>query len=73
METKTKDGVNVDQTQIEIVAMILGNCSEGRLEELGVKNLFMSLATKFISVITEEEMRNFIGHNVAIKLINVLA
>lgn len=73
METKTKDGVLVEQTQIEIVAIILSSCSEERLADLEQTEFFMTLATRFIEAITEDEMKKFISHNFAIKLLNMIA
>ena len=69
-EVKTKDGVIVEETWIETVAMILANCSESRMEDLDVKEKFMDYARRFIATLTEEELSDFVAHHVVIMLIN---
>ena len=69
-EVKTKDGVIVEETRIETVAMILAHCSESRMEELDVKEKFMDYARRFVSTLTEEELSDFVAHHVVIMLIN---
>lgn len=69
-EVKTKDGVIIEETRIETVAMILANCSESRMEDLDVKEKFMDYARRFGSTLTEEELSDFVAHHVVIMLIN---
>ena len=69
-EVKTKDGVVVDTTRIETVAMILAHCSEERLERLNVKETFIDFAERFISTLTDEELGDFVAHNIVIELMN---
>lgn len=73
METiKTKDGVEVSETRIDIVAMILSSCTEGQMEMLGVRKDFQTLAEKFIGAITDYELEMFVTHNTVIKLMAAL-
>lgn len=69
-EVKTLDGVAIEQERIECVAMILSNCSQRRLELLGVHDRFVDYAERFIMFLTEEELKEFIAHHVCIELLN---
>lgn len=71
-EVKTRDGVLVDKTQIETLAMILANCSESRMETLGIKEKFMDYAARFAATLTKEELGDFVSHHVAIELMKHL-
>ena len=74
METtiKTKDGVEVSETKVDIVAMILSACTEKQMEMLGVRKDFQTLAEKFINALDEGELEMFITHNTVIKLMMAL-
>lgn len=72
METRTKDGILVPEVRIDIVAMLLSGCTEKQMEMLEVRKDFQTLAEKFISVITDDELDMFIRHNTVIKLMAVL-
>lgn len=74
METtiKTKDGVEVSETKVDIVAMILSACTEKQMEMLEVRKDFQTIAEKFISAITDKELEMFITHNTVIKLMAAL-
>lgn len=65
---ETKDGVLVDETRVKTVAMILADCSEQRLELLGVKEKFADYAERFIATLTDEELGDFVAHHVVIEL-----
>lgn len=73
MEIKTKDGVTVVKERIDIVAILLSNCNEERMEAFGVRDTFQSLAEKFVSVLTDDELGDFIAHNATIKLLNIIS
>lgn len=74
METtiKTKDGVEVSETKVDIVEMILSGCTETNMEMLEVRKDFQTLAEKFIGAITDKELEMFINHNIVIKLLMAL-
>ena len=65
---KTFDGEIVANEQIDCVAMILANCSETRMNLLGIREKFQTFAERFVSVLTQEEINEFIAHNVIIKI-----
>lgn len=73
METiKTKDGVKVSETRVDIIAMILSSCTENQMKMLGIRKDFQTLAEKFISAITDNELEMFVTHNTVIKLMTAL-
>lgn len=68
---KTKDGVFVEKERIETVAMILANCSDDMMETLGVKERFMDYAERFISTLTNDELNDFVSHNLVVKIMHM--
>lgn len=53
--------------------MILAGCSKSRITNLGMDELFDRLTKNFIKANTEEDIKNFVGHNFALKLVDILA
>ena len=72
-EIKTKDGVTVSEDRVDVVAMILSSCTEEKMEALGLRDEFQSLAVRFIGVVTDKELTNFVTHNAVIKLMAILS
>lgn len=68
---KTKDGVFVEKERIETVAMILANCSDDMMETLGVKERFMDYAERFIATLTNDELNDFLSHNLVVKIMHM--
>ena len=69
----TSDNKKVDGNLFSAVKMILGGCSESRLHDLGQTETFDRLARNFIKANTEEDIRHFVSHNIALKMIDILA
>ena len=72
-EVKTLDGVLVEQVRVETVAMCLAGCSERRMEILGIKEKFLDYAERFIMFVTDDELKDFVAHHVAIEMFNLIA
>ena len=69
METyKTLDGVVIDNDIIEVVSMILADCSLERLKMLGLSSKFFDFALTFIGALTYVRLREFISHHITISL-----
>ena len=69
----TSDNKEVDGNRFNSIKMILAGCSESRITNLGMDEFFDRLTKNFIKANTEEDIIIFIGHNITLKLINILA
>lgn len=69
----TSDNKEVDGNCFNSVKMILAGCSNSRITNLGMDELFDRLTKNFIKANTEEDIRHFVSHNVALKLVDILA
>ena len=69
----TSDNKEVDGNCFNSVKMILAGCSKSRITNLGMDELFDRLTANFIKANTEEDIKNFVGHNIAVKLVDILA
>ena len=69
----TSDNKKVDGDLVSSIKMILAGCSKSRIRNLGMDELFDRLAENFIKANTEEDIKHFVSHNVAIKLIDMIA
>jgi hypothetical protein len=72
-EIRTMDGVLVERERVETVAMCLSGCSERRLKVLGIQDKFIDYAERFIMFVTEDELKDFVAHHVAIEMFNLIA
>lgn len=71
--TKTFDGETIPVEMVDSVAMILSNCTEKRMETLGIREKFQTFAERFISVMTLSELEEFVSHNVTLHVMNILS
>ena len=69
----TSDSKEVDGNCFNSVKMILAGCSKSRITNLGMDELFDRLTKNFIKANTEEDIKHFVSHNVALKLVDILA
>ena len=69
----TSDNKEVDGSCFNSVKMILAGCSKTRITKLGMDELFDRLTANFIKANTEEDIRHFVIHNVALKFVDHLA
>lgn len=69
----TSDNKEVDGNCFNSVKMILAGCSKSRITNLGMDELFDRLTKNFIKANTEEDIKHFVGHNIAVKLVDILA
>lgn len=68
----TSDGKKFDSHGVSAVKMILSGCSEERLNNFDKTELFDRLAENFIKSNTEQDLKDFMAHNLAIKLLNFI-
>lgn len=64
----TSDNKKVDDNCFNSVKMILAGCSKFRIRNLGMDELFDRLTENFIKANTEEDIKHFVSHNIALKL-----
>lgn len=69
----TSDNKEVDGYCFNDVKMLLAGCSKTRITKLGMDELFDRLTANFIKANTEEDIRHFVIHNVALKFVDILA
>lgn len=69
----TSDNKKVDDNCFNNVKMILAGCSNSRITNLGMDELFDRLTKNFIKANTEEDIKHFVSHNIALKLVDFLA
>lgn len=69
----TSDNKEVDGNCFNSVKMILAGCSNTRITNLGMDELFDRLTKNFIKANTEEDIKHFVSHNIALKLVDILA
>ena len=69
----TSDNKDVDGNCFNSVKMILAGCSKTRITRLGMDELFDRLTANFIKANTEEDIKHFVSHNIALKLVDTLA
>jgi hypothetical protein len=53
--------------------MILAGCSKSRITNLGMDEFFDRLTKNFIKANTEEDIKRFVSHKIALKLVDILA
>lgn len=63
---------DLEQTRIEIVMMILSDCTESQLKKIDEYDAFKRMAINFIKNNTEEDIDLFIKHNTMFKIIDQL-
>lgn len=68
----TSDNKEVDGNCFNSVKMILAGCSNTRITNLGMDELFDRLTENFIKSNTEQDLKDFMAHNLAIKLLNII-
>lgn len=69
----TSDNKEVDGNCFNSVKIILAGRSKSRITNLGMDELFDRLTKNFIKANTEEDIKHFVSHNIALKLIDILA
>lgn len=69
----TSDNKEVDGNCYNNVKMILAGCSKSRITNLGMDELFDRLTKNFIKTNTEEDIKRFVSHKIALKLVDILA
>ena len=69
----TSDNKEVDGNCFNSVKMIRAGCSKSRITNLGMDELFDRLTKNFIKANTEEDIKHFVSHNIALKLVDILA
>jgi hypothetical protein len=52
--------------------MLLAGCSQERLKDFDKTELFDRLTENFIKSNTEQDLKDFMAHNLAIKLLNII-
>ena len=68
---KTKDGVFVEKERVKTVAMILANCSDDMMGTMDVKERFMDYAERFIATLTNDELNDFVAHNLVMMIMHM--
>lgn len=68
----TSDNKEVDGNCFNSVKMILAGCSKSRITNLGMDELFDRLTKNFIKANTEEDIKRFVSHKIALKLVDIL-
>lgn len=69
----TSDNKKVDEHLFNSVKMALAGCSNSRITNLGMDELFDRLTKNFIKANTEEDIKHFVCHHFALKLVDILA
>ena len=67
----TSDGKKFDSHGVSAVKIILAGCSLEHLKDLDQTELFDRLTENFIKSNTKEDLKEFMAHNLAIKLLNM--
>ena len=68
----TSDGKEFDSHGVSAVRMLLAGCSQERLKNFDQTALFDRLTENFIKSNTEQDLKDFMAHNLAIKLLNII-
>ena len=68
----TSDGKEFDSHGVSAVRMLLAGCSQERLKDFDKTELFDRLTENFIKSNTEQDLKDFMAHNLAIKLLNII-
>ncbi len=69
----TSDGKEFNSHCVSLVRMILAVCPEECLKDFDKTELFDRLTENFIKSNTKEDLKDFIAHNLTIKLLNMIA
>lgn len=72
MGGKSSDGKEIDPNLADRVLMILSGCDMARLKRLEQFDFFKRLTENFIKANTKEDIKQFVTHNVALKMTNIL-
>lgn len=68
----TSDNQIVDNHHVSCVKMILAGCTESEISSLGQKELFDRLAENFIKANTKNDIKEFIAHNISLKIADLI-
>lgn len=61
-----------ERTAIEVVMMLLSDCTEEQLKKINEYDAFLRMATNFIKCNTQEDVNLFVKHNTIFKLLKSL-
>ena len=68
----TSDGKEFDSHGVSAVKMLLAGCSQEHLKHFDKAELFDRLTENFVKSNTEQDLKDFMTHNLAIKLLNFI-
>lgn len=68
----TSDGKEFDSHGVSAVKMLLTGCSQEHLKRFDKAELFDRLTENFVKSNTEQDLKDFMTHNIAIKLLNFI-
>lgn len=61
-----------EKLEIEVLMMLLSDCTEEQLKKIDEYDAFLRMATNFFKFNTQEDIKLFVRHNTIFKLLNSL-
>ena len=61
-----------EKLEVEVLMMILSDCTEEQLKEINEYDAFLRMATNFVKFNTQEDIKLFVKHNTIFKLLKSL-